>query len=206
MEFTDLRVFQASYHAAMEIFEHSKTWPREERYSLTDQIRRSSRSVATCISEAWGRRRYERAFVDKLSQADTEAIETITWLMFARDCQYLPTRDFQGLEQDYRRVRGGLIKMMANPDPWCGPAQLVREPVASYDTEGADAEQETHPCTLLIEKDGRVYVIKNVPGRVDETTGEQLFAPTTLDHVHALIKGASHGTTEALVYDFTSGV
>lgn len=132
MEFDELRVFRAAYGAAMEIFEASKSWPTEERYALTDQIRRSSRSVCANISEAWGKRRYEAEFVHKLTHSDAEAAETITWLMFARDCGYMAADDHDRLELIYRHVRGGLIKMMANPAPWCGPGSLLREPFASY--------------------------------------------------------------------------
>ena len=79
-EFKELRVYQQAYDAATEIFEHSKEWPKEETYSLTDQIRRSSRSVCANIAEAWRKRRYENHFVSKLSDADAEAAETRTWL------------------------------------------------------------------------------------------------------------------------------
>src|SRR5438445_13659876 len=88
-DFRELRVYQMAFRAAMEIFELSKAWPAEERYSLTDQIRRASRSVCGNIAEAWRKRRYPASFVSKLSDSDGEAAETIVWLNFARDCGYL---------------------------------------------------------------------------------------------------------------------
>ncbi|HEX9272130.1 MAG TPA: four helix bundle protein [Candidatus Binatia bacterium] len=85
----DLIVYQKAYALAMEIFEVSKDFPAEERYSLTDQIRRSSRSVCTNLREAWSKRRYEAHFVSKLTDADGENSETDTWLNFAHDSRYL---------------------------------------------------------------------------------------------------------------------
>jgi four helix bundle protein len=87
--FRDLIVYQKAYKLAMEIFETSKTFPKEEKYSLTDQIRRSSRSVTSNISEAWSKRRYIRSFVSKLTDSLGEEFETETWLDYSRDCKYL---------------------------------------------------------------------------------------------------------------------
>lgn len=115
----------------MRIFRLSKVWPREERYSLTDQIRRSSRSVCANVAEAWRKRRYVTHFVSKLSDADTEAAETQVWLDFALRCGYLEQADYDGLYRAYDAVCGGLVKMMADPDRWCGPAQL-REDASPY--------------------------------------------------------------------------
>ncbi len=84
-----LRVYQAAYKLAMEIFNESKLFPKEERYSLTDQIRRSSRSVVANIAEGFRKRRYPNMFISKLADADSEATETQVWLDFARDCGYL---------------------------------------------------------------------------------------------------------------------
>src|SRR3954466_11321654 len=86
--FRDLTVYQRARALAMEAFELSKRFPAEERYSLTDQLRRSSRSVAANIAEAWGKRRYPAAFVNKLSDSEAEALETQTWVQFAVDCHY----------------------------------------------------------------------------------------------------------------------
>src|SRR5438046_10331597 len=86
--FKELRVWQNAMDMAMQIFELSKKFPAEERYSLTDQIRRFSRSVATNIAEAWRRRRYVAAFASKLNESETESAETQTWIEFARRCHY----------------------------------------------------------------------------------------------------------------------
>jgi four helix bundle protein len=86
-DYTDLKVYQLAIEAAMQIYELSKKWPLEEKYSLTDQIRRSSRSVCANLAEAWRKRRYAAHFVSKLSDADTEAAETAVWLNFARRCE-----------------------------------------------------------------------------------------------------------------------
>ena len=85
----DLKVYQLAYKLAMEIFNESKTFPKEERYSLTDQIRRSSRSVPANIAEGFRKRRYPNMFVSKMADADSETAETQVWLDFAHDCSYL---------------------------------------------------------------------------------------------------------------------
>ncbi len=89
MGFRDLKVYQLAYELAMEIFRESKSFPPEEKYSLTDQIRRSSRSVAANIAEGYRKKRYLKMFVNKMADADGEATETQVWLDFARDCGYL---------------------------------------------------------------------------------------------------------------------
>src|SRR5215471_9094188 len=88
-DYKELRVYRLAYDSAMEIFRLSRTWPSEEKFALTSQIRRSSRSVCANIAEAWRKRRYEAAFVSKLSDSDTEAAETEVHLAFALDCGYL---------------------------------------------------------------------------------------------------------------------
>ena len=85
----DLNVYKKAYALSMEIFNLSKGWPTEERYSLTDQIRRSSRSVCANLREAWAKRRYEAHFISKLTDCDGENSETDTWLDYAKDCEYL---------------------------------------------------------------------------------------------------------------------
>src|ERR1041384_8582106 len=85
----DLKVYQLAYKLAMEIFEVSKAFPKEEKYSLTDQIRRSSRSVAANIAEGFRKRQYPKMFVSKLADSDGETAETQVWLDFARYCQYM---------------------------------------------------------------------------------------------------------------------
>ena len=129
--FKELRVYRRAFEAAMEIFGLSKGWPSEERYSLTDRVRRSSRSVCANVAEAWRKRRYVAHFVSKLSDADTEAAETQVWLDFALRCGYLGQEGHDRLYQVYDTVCGGLVKMMANPNPWCGPAKL-REDTPDY--------------------------------------------------------------------------
>jgi four helix bundle protein len=100
----DLIVYQKAYALAMEIFEASKHFPTEEKYSLIDQIRRSSRSVCTNLREAWAKRRYEAHFVSKLTDADGENGETETWLDFACDCLYLPNAQHAMLTEKCREV------------------------------------------------------------------------------------------------------
>jgi four helix bundle protein len=112
----ELKVYKAAYELAMEIFELSKTWPPEERYSLTDQIRRSSRSVCSNIREAWAKRRYEAHFVSKLTDVDGENSETDTWLNFARDCGYLSIADHDCLTEECRSVGKMLGSMLKNPE------------------------------------------------------------------------------------------
>jgi four helix bundle protein len=131
--FRELRVYRNAFRAAREIYALSKEWPKEERYALTDQIRRSSRSVAANIAEAWRKRRHERHFVHKLTDADAEAAETQCWLDFAMDCRYIDSKTYERLDQAYEEIIGGLVKMMTNTDQWCGPSQLTREPGVSYD-------------------------------------------------------------------------
>ena len=103
----------------MEIFCASKTWPAEERYSLTDQIRRSSRSVCANLAEAWGKRRYVAHFTSKLTDADGENLETQTWLNFAHDCGYLNEAAFAELIQASEEVGRLLGGMLAKPESFC---------------------------------------------------------------------------------------
>jgi len=133
--FTELWVYQQAFDATMRIFELSRSWPAEERYSLTGQVRRSSRSVCGNIAEAWRKRRYVAHFVSKLSDADGEVAETQNWLRFARACGYLAQEDHDALWATYERISAGLVNMMARPDEWCGPAHLLREPDAGYNVE-----------------------------------------------------------------------
>jgi four helix bundle protein len=114
----ELKVYQLAYRLAMDIFEISKTFPKEELYSMTDQIRRSSRSVAANIAEAFRKRRYEKAFIAKLSDAEGEAAETQTWLDFSRDCQYINQEICEKYNQEYEFVLGMLINMIKSPEKW----------------------------------------------------------------------------------------
>lgn len=122
--FSELDVYKGAFAAAMRIFELSRHWPKEELYSLTDQIRRSSRSVCGCIAEAWRKRRYPSHFVSKLTDADSEAAETENWLTFARHCGYLRQEDHDDLWKQYESITRGLVGMMTHADSWCGPARL----------------------------------------------------------------------------------
>ena len=114
----DLVVYQKAYSLAMEIFALSKAWPSEEKYSLTDQIRRSSRSACTNLREAWSKRRYEAHFLSKLTDSDGENGETDTWLDFARDCGYLPTSNHAQLAPKCKEVGAMLGAMINNPGPF----------------------------------------------------------------------------------------
>jgi four helix bundle protein len=112
----DLKVFQLAYKLAMEIFDASKLFPKEEKYSLTDQIRRSSRSVAANIAEGFRKRQYPKMFLSKLADADGEATETQVWLDFARDCEYLSPEKHATLTKGYEEVGKMLGSMMSMPE------------------------------------------------------------------------------------------
>lgn len=116
--FNELDVYQLAMDSAMRIFEASKVFPAEERYSLTDQIRRSSRSVCANTAEAWRKRRYPRAFVSKLSDADAEAAETQVWLEFANKYSYLDPSITDELMSVYNRILSKLVVMMTHPEDW----------------------------------------------------------------------------------------
>jgi four helix bundle protein len=111
----DLIVYQKAYALAMKIFEVSKSFPAEEKYSLTDQIRRSSRSICTNLREAWTKRKYEAHFVSKLTDADGENGETDSWLDFACECGYLAKPDHAELNGECREVGAMLVSMANNP-------------------------------------------------------------------------------------------
>ena len=114
----DLDTYNKAFEAAMQIFELSKKFPIEERYSLTDQIRRSSRSVCANFAEAWRKRRYEAAFIAKLNDCESEAAETQTWIEFAVRCNYINTEAGRELYGNYNQVLAGLVSMINNPSPW----------------------------------------------------------------------------------------
>ena len=117
--FKDLIVYQKAYKLAMEIFEISKSFPKEEKYSLTDQMRRSSRSVTACIAESWAKRRYEKAFVSKLTDSLGEEYETENWIDYSKDCKYIREETHERLLSEYDEVRKMLISIINNPDKWC---------------------------------------------------------------------------------------
>lgn len=121
----DLKVYQMAFDVAMKIFEASKKFPVEERYSLTDQIRRSSRSVCANLAVraasrrvAWRKRRYEAAFIAKLNEAEAEAAETQTWIELAVKCEYLDVDTGRELYGTYNQILGSLVNIINNPLPW----------------------------------------------------------------------------------------
>jgi four helix bundle protein len=114
----DLKVYRRAYALAMEIFNKSEQWPGEEKFSLTDQIRKSSRSVCSNLREAWAKRRYEAHFISKLTDADGEASETDTWLDFAKDCQYLSYEDHCRLVEECQAVGAMIGSMIKKPAPF----------------------------------------------------------------------------------------
>ena len=116
----DLKVFQLAYQIAMKIFEESKRFPKQERYSLTDQIRRSSRSVAANIAESYRRRRYPAMFISRIVDADAEATETQVWLDFACDCGYLSETSRSELSRAYEEIGKMLGSIMATPEKFVG--------------------------------------------------------------------------------------
>ncbi len=114
----DLRVWQEAMDLAMEIFRLTKSFPEEEKFSLTSQVRRSSRSVATNISEAWRKRRYPAAFVSKLNDAEGEAAETQTHLEIVRRCGYLANQAVQSFDERYELLLAQLVTMSRQPEKW----------------------------------------------------------------------------------------
>ena len=131
----DLTVYQKAYALAMEIFRVSKDFPAEEKYSLTDQIRRSSRSVCTNLREAWAKRRYEAHFMSKLTDADGENAETETWIDFARDCDYLSDQDHALFSTKCHEIGAMIGAMINNPSPFISvgsrpPMSDLRPPIS----------------------------------------------------------------------------
>ena len=115
----ELDVYKLAFDAAMEIFEITKSFPKEEKYSLTDQARRSSRSVCTNLAEGWRKRRYKAVFINKLSDAEQEAAETQTWLEFAWRCNYIDKEIFEKLDSHYEHIFAMLITMERKVDTFC---------------------------------------------------------------------------------------
>ena len=114
----DLRVFQTAFKAAMEIYRLSKLFPVEEKYSLTDQVRRSSRSVCANLAEAFRKRRYPKNFVSKLSDCEAEAAETHVWLDFALAYDYVTIEEYEKLYKEYDMILGMLVRMIVEPEKW----------------------------------------------------------------------------------------
>lgn len=114
----ELRVYQLSFEAGMEIFRMTKSFPKEEMYSLTDQIRRSSRSVSGNLAEAFRKRRYPKHFVSKLSDCEGEAAETQVWLDYALECQYINKELYAKLNDKYDHILAMLVNMATKPENW----------------------------------------------------------------------------------------
>jgi four helix bundle protein len=132
----ELEAYRKAFEAAIQVFEISKTFPREETYSLTDQIRRSSRSVCANLAEAWRKRRYEKAFASKLADAEGEAAETQVWIEFAVKFGYLSPDVATPLYRLYDEVLKLIVSMINRPEIWLiGPRDnAIREDEESYDT------------------------------------------------------------------------
>jgi four helix bundle protein len=120
---TELDVYKKAFDVAMEIFELSKKFPKEEIYSMTDQIRPSSRSVCANLAEGWRKRRYEAAFSAKLSDSESEAAETQVWLQFAVRCDYVERERAACLYQHYDEILAMLVEMINHPEPWLLPGR-----------------------------------------------------------------------------------
>lgn len=114
----ELEVFQLSFKSSMQIFLFTKTFPKEETYALTSQVRRSSRSVSANIAEAFRKRRYEKAFVAKLSDSEAEAAETQVWLDYSLECGYITNEVHQKIYLEYERIIGKIVMMIYHPEKW----------------------------------------------------------------------------------------
>ncbi len=117
--FRDLQVYRSAFQLQQELFHFSKHWPREETYSLTDQVRRSSRSIGANLAEAWSKRGYSAHFLSKLSDSDGELQETLHWLATAGSCGYLKSDDLLRLESSYAEIGRMLGAMIAKYQTFC---------------------------------------------------------------------------------------
>lgn len=116
--FRELDVYRSAMALTMQVFELTKQWPANERFNLTDQIRRSSRSVCTNLAEAWRKRRYQAAFVAELSDSETEAAETQVSAEIAMRCRYLDEGTFSEIDAAYEKICGQIVKMADQPEKW----------------------------------------------------------------------------------------
>ena len=133
------RVYQKAREVSCKVFEVSKAFPKGETYSLTDQIRRASQSVGAQIAEAWGKRRYEKHIVSKLTDADAEQLETQHWVGEALDCGYISETDARQLYSDLEEIGRMLNSMMEKSDSFCdSPNGQLREPTTEYFTSSTD--------------------------------------------------------------------
>lgn len=115
----EIDAYKLSVSAAQEIYELSKSFPDEEKYSLTDPIRKSSRSISGQIAEGWRRRKYRAAFVNKMNEAEAEAAETQAWLEYCAKCQYISKEAYTDLHYKYQEIIGKIINMGNHPEQWC---------------------------------------------------------------------------------------
>lgn len=129
---TDLDIYQRAFDTAIRIFYLSKSFPKEETYSLTDQIRRSSRSVCANMAEAWRKRRYEKAFISKLPDSEGEAAETQVWIAFAAKSDYMPREQAKDLYHTYNEIIRTLVGMINHPETWIINDKLLREEPELY--------------------------------------------------------------------------
>jgi four helix bundle protein len=120
--FRDLGVYRLAREQARNVFVITKTFPADERFSLTDQIRRSSRAVNAMIAEAWARRRYLATFVNKIDEALGEAMETQAWLDHALECGYLDRNQYRSLDDSWQKVGAMLNRMIQRADDFCRSA------------------------------------------------------------------------------------
>ena len=137
--FKDLRVYQKAREVSRAVFRLSKTFPKDELYSLTDQIRRAARSIGAQIAEAWGKRRYEKHFVSKLTDADAEQMETQHWVSEALDCGYISPADASQLNSGLEEIGRMLNAMVEKAHLFCGsPDDTLREDASEYLTAADD--------------------------------------------------------------------
>lgn len=115
----ELEIYKRAFELAGKVYLLSQRFPKEEVYSLTDQMRRSSRAVCANMAEAWGKRRYKAVFVNKLTDAHAELLETQTWLEFAVKCRYLSSEDVQELDWDYSALGNSIQSVIEHADDWC---------------------------------------------------------------------------------------
>lgn len=125
--YRELDVYQNAMSLTIKVFELTRHWPSEERFNLTDQIRRSSRSVCTNLAEAWRKRRYKAAFIAKLSDSETEAAETQVSTEIAMRCRYCDEKTFREIDESYEKVLGQIVKMAAQLEKW-----LIKPRSAGY--------------------------------------------------------------------------
>ncbi|MCL4262398.1 MAG: four helix bundle protein [Anaerolineae bacterium] len=145
--YRDLFVYQEARALSREIFMLSKRFPKEEAYSLTDQVRRSSRSIGAQIAEAWAKRRYENHFISKLTDADGEQQETQHWIETALDCDYLSQKEADVLLDKCQRIGRLLGSMIAKSGQFCGTSAILRESAPEYFIENPPITDNRLPIT-----------------------------------------------------------